>query len=246
MTLLAYDDAPMAIRNDLVAAHERAWDRIAHAGTWLTGAERVVIAAETRNAATCALCRERKAALSPHAIDGAHDSLGELPAETVDVVHRVATDPGRLTHGWYLDLLDRGVADTAYVETVAVVVTVVAVDTFRRGIGMAPAPLPQPVEGAPPRVRPQGAKQGPAWVPWIDPADAAEPEADLYYRRRPAHIRRALTLVPDEARALFDLVENQYLTGAAMTDFAQEYRAISHAQIELIAARVSALNQCVY
>jgi AhpD family alkylhydroperoxidase len=31
-----------------------------------------------------------------------------------------------------------------------------------------------------------------------------------------------------------------------MWDFANEYRAISHAQIELIAGRVSVLNQCFY
>jgi AhpD family alkylhydroperoxidase len=31
-----------------------------------------------------------------------------------------------------------------------------------------------------------------------------------------------------------------------MRDFSREYRAISHAQIELLAARVSALNRCLY
>jgi hypothetical protein len=56
----------------------------------------------------------------------------------------------------------------------------------------------------------------------------------------------ALTLVPDEARSFFDLVAHQYLPGPAMRDFTHEYRAVSHAQIELIAGRVSALNQCTY
>jgi len=41
-------------------------------------------------------------------------------------------------------------------------------------------------------------------------------------------------------------VEHQYLGGLAMRDFAREYRAISHAQIELVAARVSAINGCEY
>jgi AhpD family alkylhydroperoxidase len=31
-----------------------------------------------------------------------------------------------------------------------------------------------------------------------------------------------------------------------MRDFDNEYQAIYHAQIELVASRVSALNQCVY
>ena len=33
-------------------------------GTWLTGAERVAIASETRNAPNCTLCKQRKDALS--------------------------------------------------------------------------------------------------------------------------------------------------------------------------------------
>ena len=57
---------------------------------------------------------------------------------------------------------------------------------------------------------------------------------------------KALSLVPEEAEGFFDLVSQQYLPGAAMHDFSREYRAISHAQIELLAARVSALNQCLY
>jgi len=64
--------------------------------------------------------------------------------------------------------------------------------------------------------------------------------------RPPANIMKALSLVPGEVRSFFDLVTHQYLPGAAMRDFAHEYRAISHAQIELLAARVSALNRCLY
>jgi len=41
-------------------------------------------------------------------------------------------------------------------------------------------------------------------------------------------------------------VAHQYLPGTAMRDFSREYRAISHAQIELLAARVSPLNRCFY
>jgi len=41
-------------------------------------------------------------------------------------------------------------------------------------------------------------------------------------------------------------VTHQYLPGAVMRDFSREHRAISHPQIELLAARVSALNRCLY
>ena len=59
-------------------------------------------------------------------------------------------------------------------------------------------------------------------------------------------IYQAMSLVPAAVKGFFDLVVNQYLPPQAMRDFDNEYRAINHAQIELVAGRVSALNQCVY
>jgi hypothetical protein len=80
----------------------------------------------------------------------------------------------------------------------------------------------------------------------IEPGDHDPEDADYFSMKRRANIRLALTLVPDEARGWFDVVDAQYLSGAMMADFSREHRAISRAQIELIAARVSALNQCTY
>ena len=71
--------------------------------------------------------------------------------------------------------------------------------------------------------------------------------AGIYPADRPAaNIRKAMSLVPEEVHSFFDLVAHQYLPGTAMRDFSREYRAISHAQIELLAARVSPLNRCFY
>jgi hypothetical protein len=250
MRELSYADAPVKIRDDLAASHARAWRRLAEPGAWLDGATRVAIAAETRNAPSCALCRQRQVALSPYGVDGDHDSLGDLPDATVEVIHRVATDPGRLMERWYQGLLEDGMADAEYVETVGVVVTIVSVDTFARSVGMEPPALPEPAPGAPGRARPAGAKHGGAWVPWVAPEDRTQVEIDqgLYGDGGPtiANIRRALSLVPAEAIGFFDLVEHQYLPGREMRNFGHEFRAITHPQIELIAGRISALNQCLY
>ena len=62
-----------------------------------TGAERVAIAREVRAARRCAFCAERRAALSPTAVSGAHDAATDLRPAIVDAVHRVVTDPGRLS-----------------------------------------------------------------------------------------------------------------------------------------------------
>jgi hypothetical protein len=239
--------APIAIREDLAAAHRRALDHLAHPGTWWDGAERVALLAEARHAMDCELCRRRKEALSPAAVAGSHDSLGELPEIAVEIVHRIRTDPARLTRRWYEDVIEAALTPEQYVEIVSVVAHTVALDTFAYGIGMAPLPLPQPEDGIPTRHRPAGAKPGPAWVPWIEAADITEAEAGVYPRSRPpANIHKAMSLVPSEVKSFFDLCEHHYLGPLEMRDFGREFRAITHAQIELLAARVSALNRCFY
>lgn len=245
MSAFDYRDAPVPVREDIVAAHNRAWRRIARPGTWHSGEVRVRIAAETRNAKACRLCAARKEALSPYGIEGEHDCLGGLSDATVEAIHRIATDPGRLTRKWYENLLADGLTAEQYVETVGVVCTTISVDTFARAMGMEPLPLPVPAAGEPIRVRPASAGQGAAWVPWILPDRAAEDEMDLFSPIH-ANIHRAMSLVPAEARGFFDLVETQYLPHRQMRDFANEFRAITHSQIELLAGRISAINQCVY
>ena len=245
MTESRNDSAGLPIRPDILEAHRRAWQRIARPGDWLDGPTRVAIAAESRNARRCALCAARKAALSPWTVAGTHDSGGCLPAPIVEVVHRIVTDPARLRRQWYEALLAEGMTQTEYVEVVAVLCMTVGVDTFARAIGLAQPELPAPEPGAPGRRRPQGVAPGRAWVPWIAPEDAAETEADLY-EHGSANIRRALTSVPDAQRGFFELVHAQYLSAPQIRDVGTDYRAITRPQIELLAGRVSALNQCVY
>ena len=105
---LTYDDSPLPVRGDLIAAHRRAWQRVASPGTWWTGEERVAIAEETRRATTGSLCLARKDALSPNAVHGDHDSQGKLPETLIDLIHRVRTDPGRLSRRWFDELASDG------------------------------------------------------------------------------------------------------------------------------------------
>ncbi len=242
---VSYAGAPVEVRRDLEAAHARAWRRLAAPGTWWTGAERVAIAAETRRARECRLCRQRKAALSPGAVTGSHDHGGALPADVVEAVHRIASDPAQLSRRWF-EALD--VADTHYVEAVGVAVRTVAIDSFCRGIGTAPHPLPDPEPGAPSRRRPATATAGEAWVPMIAASAATGLEADLYGgNRRAPNVARALSLVPEEVRGISDLGVAQYVPFERVPDPSYEPgRGLSRAQIELVAARVSALNECFY
>ena len=240
------------VRRDLAEALSGSWSQIGHCGTWWTGAERVEIASETRRASTCTLCACRRAALSPAAVDGIHDTCTALPPTAVEAIHRIRTDSGRLGAAWYELLLTNGLSDARYVELLSIVAIVVAVDTFRAASGLPMLPLPVPSAGEPARRRPSGAKPGLAWMSTLSPEDRSPEDPDLYRdnpgprERGGGNVHRALSLVPRSMIQWWDMFETMYLPAPAMRDFSREYRAISHAQIEFLAARVAALNQCVY
>ncbi len=243
---ISYDASPLDVRDEIVRAHRRAWARLAEPGTWWDGAARVAIAAEARQARACGLCRRRKSALSPAAESGNHECLGDLAMPLVEVVHRVTTDASRLTRRWYEGVIAAGVGEGEYVETVAIIATVTAVDSFAEALDMPPHPLPEARPGQPTRIRPAGARRDLAWVPTVAPEDVTPAEGDLYEGLGGANIHRALSLVPAEVGAFFDLDSIHYLPDAVLRDFGTEYRELTHAQIELLAARVSAINQCFY
>ena len=131
-------------------------------------------------------------------------------------------------------------------EAVGVAIQAISFDTFAKGLGLPVRPLPKPQPGAPTGYRPASARMEAAWVPLIVPGEESGAEADIYSGMMGAYIQQALTLVPDEQRSWFSLVGAQYLNQAQMRDFAHEPRAITHAQIEFLAGRVSALNECLY
>lgn len=243
MTPFAYEAGPDPVRADLAEAHRRAWAHIAAPGTWLSGAERVAVADESRRARGCALCRERKRSLSPFSVDGEHDQADGLPPALVDEVHRVTTDPARLTASWYRSLLERGLRAEVYVEALGVAVLAISIDRFHHALGLALERLPEPQSGAPTRVRPEGVVEGEAWVPMQESRRVA---AQLGLPAGPApFVLRALSLVPAEVRAWSELSDAQYLSLDRMRSFAS-VRAIDRSQIELLAGRVSALNECFY
>lgn len=240
----AYAALPLPIPEPMRAAHRRAWERLAAPGAWWTGAEKVAIAAEARAARTCALCRERKAALSPYAVAGEHAATALLPAPAVEAAHRIASDPGRLTRAWYDETLAAGLFDAHYVELLGVVVTLVNLDALHRALGVAPEPLPEPRAGEPSRERPP-ATPGGAWVPWL-PLDSAVGRELFEGRPLVPNVARALSLVPDAVRQLKELSEAHYLPIDLVTNPRARVAALSRAQMELVAGRVSALNECFY
>jgi hypothetical protein len=243
-----YSASGIAVRDDLRDAHRGMLEHLRRPGVWLDGAQRLALAAESRRAADCPLCRERKASLSPEHARGEHargPAAAALPETLVEVAHRVRVDSGRLSRAWFERLLDAGLGVGAYVEAVGIVAFVAGIDAFSRALGAPPLALPAPLPGAPSRHRPEGLEEGIAWVPILTPASATGPEADLYPEGFVPNIVRALSSVPDHVRVLKENNASHYVPLDQMGD-PKAARSIDRLQIELVAARVSALNECFY
>jgi hypothetical protein len=246
MSAISFAGSDLPIRSDLIDAHEQAWAAIARRGTWLTGERRLAIAAEVRKALECALCGRIRAALSPNAVQGVHDSLGRLTGAEVELVHRVVGDPGRLSESWTNSVLARGLADGEYIEIVGVVAMVMIMDTCVRALGLPLRELPAPVAGEPTRYRPAGAKKQAAWLPLTEPEDTTAADGPMYPSPKAGYIYRALSLVPQSVRDYWALACAHYLPPQYVYKFDTSIRAISRPQTEILAARVSAMHQCVY
>ncbi len=247
MAYFEYSDSPYPIRDDIKAAHRAFWVRLASPGCWWTGAERIAIAGEIREATGCGLCQERKAALSPYTFGREHEATHVLSAEAVDAVHRVVTDQGRITQAYVDSNAELGLSNEAYVELAGIVVAAFSIDEFHRALGLTLEPLPDAAAGEPSHYRPQQAAHQVGYVPMIPADGATGDEADLWQGGRTANVLRALSLVPDALRDWQRLASAQYLSMKAMASFDQlPERSLSRMQMELVAARVSSINECFY
>ena len=84
-------------------------------------------------------------------------------------------------------------------------------------------------------------------MPWIPADGAVGDESDLWKPDQTPNVLRALSLAPDEIRTLNDTIAVHYLSTEEIIDLrASGDRVLSRAQMELLASRTSALNQCFY
>lgn len=217
---------PVPVREDMATALRRSWADIGRPGTWWTGPERVAIAALARV--------ERIQRNEPPWSRDRGEPSTSLPEKAVEAARKIGADPAQLDREWAEGVIAE-TGDARYVELASVVVTTVAADAFCEAMGIDHEPLPEPEAGEPTRERPDGMGDIGAWVP-VQVID---------WKR--ANVARAMSLVPEGVRTFFRMVAAMY-SGTA-TDFEKmvwDHRPLSRPQVELLAARVSALNQCFY
>jgi hypothetical protein len=222
--------SPSAVdRGTVDALHRRVLSELATAGDWWDGASRRAIMEEARAARVCEHCFEHP---SPSAsTTDRHGSREPLSAAAVEVIHRVVNHSNRLTQQW-AEVQIGELGDAQYAEVVGVTAILVALDVYTRSIGDPPYELLPAVGGPPSAERPDGVGDVGAWI--------AMTEEKLL-----ANVTRALSLVPRTNVTWRALVNDSYSRGPQMLELAWE-RALTRPQIELIAAKVSTLQECFY
>jgi len=195
---------------ELLVDRERA--RLAAAGTWWTGAERLAIAAEARRA-----------------LAGETPS-GTLPPPVAQATRRIAVEAATIRGTDVARWENDGLGAFGYVEIVGIVSRLAALDITAFGLGREAPRLPEPQPGEPSRAQADGAVVTTGWAPTVGPATAPS----------------SLSAVPAEAEAMFDVHGVLYLTMDQMFEMQIERDGLSRPQIELVASRTSALNECFY
>jgi hypothetical protein len=237
-----YHDAKLSIRAGLVAAHERTLASFSAPGRWWNGDERSAIVAEVR-AARC------DAGLQDSPVP--NTSSAKLSAPAKHVARQVGVTTNKLGPEFYAQALKDGLTDAEYCEIVGIASRAANVDVFARGIGVPSRTLAAPENGEPSRVRPQTARDEGAWVESIPSGHRGKQEAIDTYGSSAVEgapfIYRALSLVPEEAQGLIELGSSQYVVISEFMDLNFTFEPeISRTQVELLAARVSAINECFY
>ena len=238
---------PLSPADHTTAGIDLAWAQLGQAGGWFDGRERISIAADARLARQCGFCLERKAALSPYALQGEHaESETDLSNLVVDTIHRIVTDPGRLSERWYSELADAGMRPEELVEITSIIGVITIADTLARALSQPERPLPTVSEGGPHRQSVSGTTLTRGWVPMVEP-ESAEGMLKLMYDELVAgagfvfNVARALTSVPEAVRDFFSAFLPNYSTHGQVRS-----GGLDRMQVELLASSTSAWNDCFY
>jgi hypothetical protein len=225
MAVFDYSGAPHRVRPEIVDAHRAFWDRLSGPGSWWTAEQRIAIAEEAR-----AMRPLRKEPPWLRKLPDPAD--GVVPALVIEAVRTICLDAHQIDAAW-CDRMVEALGDAAYVELVSIAVQTTAVDAFAEAVGVDAEAIPAVRDAGPPNEsRPEGLGDIGAFVPM-----------QLAYPG--PNVGRAMSLAPEDNATFFGLVGSMY----AVADFMElvwKDRPLTRPQIELVAARVSAINECFY
>lgn len=211
---------------EIIDSFQIVWEYLGQPGAWWTGPQRIEIAEEVRRSAPRPMW-DRTSSLSD-----LPDTLnGELTLFEQGVVERVTVDPSSIDQATYDQIVER-IGENKYAELASIVTQIVPIDHLHDALGIEREKLPLATEGNIGMQRPIGLVDGVGFLPTL-PADGLP------------HVAVSLSLaLADNARRML-LVRAMY-SGKSFGDMIWTHRTLSRPQVELVAARTSALNECFY
>lgn len=235
-----YSDSEFPVREDLADAHAAQFERFARAGIWGSAAQRLAVISEARQS-----CIDAGMLEAPE--DGGAVPDVDLPEDVRAIIRCLAASPRDFDMDTYQRARDAGLSDPKFAELVAIVSFVVNLDVYARGIGVPLRPFAEPQPGTPSRELPVEAVPEQAFVPTIpNPPEGGALARELYGPFKP-YIMRALSIVPDEFRAHVELEQAQYVLLPKIMNFDyNHHEGLTRPQVEVVAGRVSAINDCFY
>ncbi len=210
------------IREDILQARAMAWERLAGPGARFTGAQRVALASLGRAA--------RAQRDQPPWMRELPETEVEITSEACELATTIAADAHKIDRAWAHRMIDV-LGDVAYIEIAGILAFTTAADAFAEAMGIDHEPMPTPRDGEPDGSRPDGLADIGAHVVMTDPFTGP-------------NVARALSLAPDDQMAFFFVVGAMY--GAKDFNTLVWDRPLSRPQVELVAARVSSINECFY
>lgn len=153
-----------------------------------------------------------------------------LDASSAEAAEAIAAAPAHIDVEWLNHLESQGLDRLFYGEMIGVVSRLMAVDSFSRAVESPLLELPDPAPGVPSREKIDRAAINDAWVPTVGAARAPT----VLSANRP------------EMLAQKDIHTGFYLAYEDVSDMGYSVDGLDRAQIEVIGARTSYVNHCVY
>ena len=210
------------VREDIADAHRQTWDALAQAGAFWSGVDRIEIAKQARAA------RSQRKELAFNRVY----PTSQLTAQALDATRKIAADAGKIDRSWASQQV-ASLGAGAYAELVSIVAVVSAIDAFCEALGRTHEPLPEPYGGSCHASQAEDASDIGAYLPMVDPWEGP-------------NVSRALSLVPSANEVFMKNVRSMYGgNGGGFSDIVWD-GPLSRPQAELLAARVSSINECFY
>ena len=226
IAMAPFDSLKTIVADEVIQSFEIVWQNLGKPGGWWTGQQRIEIAEEVRTSNQPSLV-ERVSDLSQYS----HGEGEGISTYVRAVVRKIAYESSSIDKGTYEEIV-KVLGEDRYAELAAIVSQVVPIFVLSDLLDFPKEELPIAEDGDPTKERPDDLVKTVGFLPTFSPKGLP-------------HVAVSLSLAQaDNARRML-LVRSMY-SGTNFDEMIWGHRCLSRQQIELVAARTSAINECFY